>query len=176
MNRLFTLIVVAALLLMKKTTRSVGSGSWTANFSESEFIPAGDIKTIPAGARESLRRIATDVLQPAREALGFGIRITSGYRNPAKNSAIGGAKNSMHLTGQAVDLQPIPNTEENFNKLWDTLSAGKYDQLIWENATPSSKPSHIHLSYVVPGLNPQSWVGANRKQKMYMLGGKYYFL
>jgi hypothetical protein len=176
MNRVITWIAVAALLLMKRSTKKTGTGGWTSNFSESEFIPAGDINTIPAGARESLRRIAVDVLQPVRNEIGVPLRITSAYRNPAKNAAVGGAKSSMHLTGQGVDIKPIPATKENFTKLWAALGKRDYDQLIWENATLQNVPSHIHLSYVVPGVNPQSWVGVNRFQKYYYLGGKYYLL
>jgi len=176
MNRVITWIAIAALLLMKRSTKKPGTGSWTANFSESEFIPAADINTIPAGARESLRRIAVDILQPVRNEIGVPLRITSAYRNPARNAAVGGAKNSMHLTGQGIDVEPIPGTMDNFVKLWNALKKRNHDQLIWENATLQNVPSHIHLSYVVPGVNPESWVGVNRFQKFYYLGGKYYLL
>jgi hypothetical protein len=176
MNRLIAWIAIAAILLMKRSTTKPGTGGWTSNFSESEFIRPGDFATIPAGARESLRRIAVDVLQPVRNEIGIPLKITSGYRSAAKNAAIGGAKKSMHLTGQAIDVQPIPATKENFTKLWNALGKRNYDQLIWENATLQNVPSHIHLSYVVPGVNPDSWVGVNRFQKFYYLAGKYNLL
>lgn len=32
------------------------------------------------------------------------LRIVSGYRSPATNAAVGGAKNSEHLYGRAVDI------------------------------------------------------------------------
>jgi len=167
MNRLIALIAVAALFLMKKTSRSAGTGNWTANFSESEFIPAGDIGTIPATAVSNLKRLAVDVLQPAREKLGLPIKITSAYRNAAKNAAVGGSSSSQHLTGEAVDVQPVPNTAANAKRLWDILEDGGYDQMIWENAVPFNKPSHIHISYKSSG---------NRKKKYYMLAGNYYLM
>ncbi|QNP28836.1 hypothetical protein IAR63_13260 [Cylindrospermopsis curvispora GIHE-G1] len=35
--------------------------------------------------------------EPVREKFGSPIRITSGYRPPAVNSSLGGARNSQHL-------------------------------------------------------------------------------
>lgn len=35
---------------------------------------------------------------------GFGQRVTSGYRTKAQNDAVGGAKDSFHLTGEARDI------------------------------------------------------------------------
>lgn len=34
----------------------------------------------------------------------FGVKINSGYRSPAHNAAVGGAENSDHLSGNAVDF------------------------------------------------------------------------
>lgn len=43
-----------------------------------------------------------------REELGCAIIVTSGYRSPAHNEAVGGAKSSYHVQGKAADLQPYP--------------------------------------------------------------------
>lgn len=43
-------------------------------------------------------------LQALRDKLGFPLRVTSGTRCPDKNTAIGGAVTSRHLSGEAVDI------------------------------------------------------------------------
>ena len=43
-------------------------------------------------------------LQKLRDRLARPIRITSGYRCEKHNREVGGATNSLHLTGQAADI------------------------------------------------------------------------
>ena len=57
----------------------------------------------PESVRPAMVMLAVHVLEPMRAKLG-PIRITSGYRSPEKNAAIGGAKRSQHMLGEAVDL------------------------------------------------------------------------
>ena len=45
------------------------------------------------------------LLQCIREHFGKAVTITSGYRTPAHNAAVGGAKSSQHLLGRAADIQ-----------------------------------------------------------------------
>lgn len=52
----------------------------------------------------SLQILIRDLIQPMRDALG-PIRISSGYRNPALNRAIGGSRKSQHCKGEALDIQ-----------------------------------------------------------------------
>ena len=47
----------------------------------------------------------TVVLQCIRDHFGKPVTITSGYRTPAHNSAVGGAKSSQHLLGRAADIR-----------------------------------------------------------------------
>ena len=49
--------------------------------------------------------VLTVVLQCIREHFGKAVTITSGYRTPAHNAAVGGAKSSQHLLGRAADIQ-----------------------------------------------------------------------
>lgn len=49
-------------------------------------------------------RKLVDVLQKYRDFIGKPIVVTSGYRTETHNKAVGGAKNSYHLIGRAIDF------------------------------------------------------------------------
>ena len=49
--------------------------------------------------------VLTVVLQCIREHFGKAVTITSGYRTPAHNAAVGGAKSRQHLLGRAADIR-----------------------------------------------------------------------
>jgi hypothetical protein len=57
----------------------------------------------PADAIENLRRVARG-LDRVRRLLGHPLEISSGYRSPALNAAVGGAARSQHTLGEAVDF------------------------------------------------------------------------
>ena len=105
----------------------------------------------------NLKLVATKVFEPLREGLGQPIRISSGYRSPKINKAIGGAKNSQHITGEALDLQGMGTLKNSqiFNYIKKNLT---YDQLIWEYGT-DKEPAWVHVSYKKSG---------NRNQILYI--------
>lgn len=45
------------------------------------------------------------VLQKIRNHFGKAVKITSAYRTPSKNKAVGGETYSQHLYGRAADIQ-----------------------------------------------------------------------
>lgn len=89
----------------------------------------------------NLTFLVDSVLDPAREALGVPIRISSGYRCPAVNKMVGGAASSQHVTGQAADLV-TGDTAKLFH--WLRVNT-KFDQLIWEYGTDKA-PQWVHVS------------------------------
>ena len=52
----------------------------------------------------NMQKLITELIQPMRDSIG-PIRISSGYRSPQLNRAIGGSSKSQHCKGQALDLQ-----------------------------------------------------------------------
>lgn len=47
-------------------------------------------------------------LELLRKRIGQPLIINSGYRTPEHNKAIGGADNSLHMTGKAADIKKVP--------------------------------------------------------------------
>ena len=80
------------------------------------------------------------------------IVITSGYRSPKLNAAIGGKKNSQHCRGQAADIEIAPSAKFKSNSdLWIDIKARKlvdsFDQLILEHHNARDPQSGwVHFS------------------------------
>ena len=55
-------------------------------------------------ARENIKALVANVLDPAREKLGKPITVNSGYRCRHHNEAVGGAVKSQHMAGEAADI------------------------------------------------------------------------
>lgn len=73
-------------------------------FTRSETAVAHGIdNTAPAPIVVKLTRLAT-TLEKVRAILGHPLTITSGYRSPALNAAVGGVGDSAHLHGLAADF------------------------------------------------------------------------
>ena len=89
-----------------------------------------------------LVRLVDAVLQPARDALGMPVRVTSGYRSREVNRAVGGVARSQHTLGEAADLTCRDN-RRLFNYIRDNLP---FDQLIWEGGD-RRQPAWVHVSY-----------------------------
>ena len=77
-----------------------------------------------------------EYLNKVREEFGEPIYVNSGYRCKALNEAVGGSKNSYHMTGLAVDIRWNPRLFEFMMSNWH------FDKLIREK---SKKTYWIHV-------------------------------
>lgn len=102
----------------------------------------GERNTPDLAAVRCLTALVERVLDPLREAWGGPIKVTSGYRSPRVNKAVGGSSTSQHLRGQAADLVPVNGKTDALIAL--AIKMGGFDQLINE----VSGGSHwLHISY-----------------------------
>ena len=104
----------------------------------------------------SLVYLAVYVLEPLRVAMNEPVPISSGFRCPRLNDAVGGVSTSQHMKGQAADLcigGDIEKGKRWFNWIKTHL---KFDQLIWEHS--SNGTYWVHVSFVHPDF------GRNRMQ------------
>ena len=119
---------------------------------------------------ENLQATAENVFQPCREHFGVPIYVSSGYRSPELNKAIGGSLRSQHMEGRALDLDcdvfgKITNAEL-FGYIRENL---EFDQMVWEFGTEDN-PDWVHVSYVRDGHNRKRCLRACRDDN-----GKVYY-
>ena len=107
----------------------------------------GDSARSPKQIMENIVRIArvADELSK-RFKNGQKLRISSWYRDPASNRAAGGARNSRHQFGDALDI-----TDPIFNKIHSTLKAEGYDKKRGGLAICPGSFVHVDLG------DPRSW-------------------
>ena len=110
--------------------------------------PSDDIK-------KNLTLFINTVLDPIREDWGSPIIVSSGYRCPELNKAVGGVKTSGHMYGYCADLQVKGDLRKfsNFVIEWMKEHQMKWDQIIWEK---SGNVTWLHFC----------WIGKDGKQRM----------
>ena len=126
----------------------------TPHFTLAEFTRSNKAQqlgldnTPTSGALANLKRTA-QMLERVRAHLGAPITITSGYRGPVLNKAVGGATSSDHLQGLAADvLAPKFGTPYEVAKaLAPHIEALGIGQIIYE---VSGRTHWVHLSARVP--------------------------
>jgi uncharacterized protein YcbK (DUF882 family) len=80
------------------------------------------------------------MLEELRAALGRPVVITSGYRCPEHNKAVGGVPRSPHMLGRAVDIENRAKLTELAKIKEIALEIGFYEVL------PNAKKSYMHLA------------------------------
>ena len=98
----------------------------------------------------NMRALCADVLEPAREAFGKPILITSGFRCERLNATVGGVNSSYHTFGLAADLHTQdPN---DLRPLFDILRKQRnFDKLLYERNKQGTQ--WIHVQYRPDGKN-----------------------
>lgn len=127
------------------------------NFTLSEFTISQKaarlgLNNIPSP--EVLERLkhTAEQMEKIRKILGYPISISSGYRSPEVNSVVGGAKNSQHVLGEAVDFTcPKFGTPDSIVRKLKEYGI-EYDQLIKEFN------SWVHISFKQSGNRKQALV------------------
>lgn len=125
-----------------------------AEVTKSDIAIKNGIDNTPHGEHlDNLMEIAQKVYDPLFDHFGVRIPIPSGYRSPALNKKIGGAVNSQHCKGQALDLDVDGVKGVENRDLFQFIAENiTFDQLIWEYGT-SMNPDWVHVSYKKDGAN-----------------------
>lgn len=118
----------------------------TADFHLSEFLRSqtagrrGLNNEPDALAMANLRNFLAPGMQDVRDLINAPIHISSGYRSPMVNAAIGGASRSQHMSGLACDFTaPFFGTPKDIARAI-AASKIKFDQLIMEGGW-------VHISF-----------------------------
>ena len=95
------------------------------NFKESEFKCKGT-GTLP---KEGIDPALVALLEKIRKHFDAPVLITSGYRSPSHNEAVGGAKGSYHVKGMAADIRvggTPPSKVYNYINTFHKGGLGRY--------------------------------------------------
>lgn len=104
--------------------------------------------TPPPDVIENLRALAA-FLEDVRDNFHAPILISSGYRNERVNEAVGGAKNSAHMSGLAADFT-IPDYGPPLAVAKSIAKSDlQFDQLIHEFGR------WVHVAIAPPGKTPR---------------------
>lgn len=95
---------------------------------------------------DNLTALCFNVLEPVRAQFG-PVSVSSGFRSPAVNRAIGGSRTSQHTTGEAADFEVFDIDNCDLAQwIADNL---EFDQLILEFHDHAAGPNSgwVHVSY-----------------------------
>jgi hypothetical protein len=127
----------------------------------SDYAKRNGINNMPnAEHTENLIELANKIFEPIRKHFNKPIHISSGYRSKELNAKIGGAKNSQHTVGQAIDIDQGDRKQnmEIFDFIKNNLN---YDQLINE-----FNYDWVHVSYNTDGKQAKQVLDAIKEGKV----------
>lgn len=101
----------------------------------------------PDEALTNLIAVCTELAEPTRTRWG-PLYVSSGYRSPAVNAAVGGAADSAHLYGCALDLVPLTaGVTVDQIVTWAVKSGLIFDQCIDEETPSGHRWVHMALAH-----------------------------
>ena len=112
---------------------------------------------------DNMELVAKEVFEPLRKWVSGPIKINSFFRGSELNKAIGGARKSQHMKGQAMDIDDNYGNATNaemYHWIKDNLD---FDQLIWEFGDDDN-PNWLHVSYVSKEDNRNRCLKAYKEQ------------
>ena len=125
----------------------------------------------PESALPLVRELCEKVLEPVRDKWG-PLRITSGYRSPAVNSAVGGSATSSHVWSEdsvACDFQSIQARLEDVFEWLRLESSLDFDQAILEygRLPDSTRDDCIHIGFRSHNPRRLAMVGQTNNRSKY---------
>jgi hypothetical protein len=134
--------------LSKNLTLTEATHSETAKRRLIDNKPSEDVLS-------KMKAVAEHIFQPVRDYFNRPVGVSSFYRSPELNKAIGGSAKSQHCKGEAIDIDADIYGEITNRMIFTyVMNNLEFDQLIWELGDDDN-PAWVHVSW--------KWKG-NRKQ------------
>lgn len=170
----------------------------SAHFTVAEMIESGIARrdpelwrrqcAPPAAAKNAMRRLVVNTLQPLRDLFSWPIVVNSGYRCTELNRRVRGACHSQHCRGEAADIRlaagwaidrghgglPLERVFEDTGRRAELLTPNGWlfavaaalieeldiDQVIHEYGDRFGAPAWVHISH-----------GPRRRRRLLAIGG-----
>lgn len=100
--------------------------------------------------KKNLEDLIDVCLDPLRIFYPQKLLVYSGFRSFELNEYLGKSPNSLHLFGLECDIRPVPDTEEEFQKVMRLAKQLNFDTLILKRKFVQTKKrwfSYISISY-----------------------------
>ncbi|MET1412177.1 D-Ala-D-Ala carboxypeptidase family metallohydrolase [Roseibium sp. HPY-6] len=139
------------------------------HFTPAEFLVLGG-NNGPGGKGEGLNTLPPRTLWPniantarmldeIRDRLGTAVFISSAYRSPAYNEAIGGKTSSQHLKFSAFDWAAASGSVEHWRDVARSVRADNPAWIAGIGFYPGVKPGSSKFIHVDTGFKARDWTG-----------------